>query len=64
MPLKGIIARSNDKNKMTTDKNAAEVLGAAGTAVYESSRDIMPLQYAGGATHYNEIDTSIDRYFL
>ncbi len=32
------------------------------TTVYDSTRDIAPMSYAGDATHTSEIDTAADRY--
>lgn len=47
----------------TSDSSASSnrISGASVTAVFESSRDVLPQQYSGGATHYNEIDTAADR---
>ena len=43
----------------TQSNNTSKSL--VGSVVYESTREIVPQQYAGNATSYTEIDTSADR---
>ena len=62
IPAASAIGASTIRNKDTSDTSGTtSITGAAVTAVFESSRDILPQQYSGGATHYNEIDTAADR---
>eukprot|EP01035_Chromulina_nebulosa_P017672 gene17672-23261_t len=53
-----------DKNKDSNNKEINDdnyVPGAAISTVFESTKDSKSFNYGGSATHYNEIDTSVDR---
>lgn len=47
-----------EANFISTKKVSME---SAVTTIYQSSRDVAPVSYAGDATHTSEIDTAIDR---
>jgi len=53
---------SSRQEKSATSNH--EIIGASVTTVFDSSRSEAPQEYSGGATHYNEIDTSADRLHM
>lgn len=53
--------KHNIANYSNNNPNSSDILGAAVTTVFDSTRNAAPEQFSGGATHYNEIDTSVDR---
>ena len=40
---------------------AESITGSAVTTIYGSTREVKPVEYAGGATHTTDIDTATDR---